>query len=374
MVQPPPSVPVTEYVEVPLGYDAPYVLEQPGYDTEYVHVPASEKTIPYPDKSDVIMEDVGYQPATYLSSDITDGRVTPLEVSDGVVNWRESCNTKLTTDADQQKFVKWFRNTGEWLNMPMDPMFETYDLHGYWLFARQPVISKLASINHLPDYCKKPNHMTFSTASEWHGKPDQHGHPMLGGRWYADKNLIWHYEPSTYVRSLHEPDDLINYFVKHEPYAFMDINGRLYGAGGLKVGKRPSYHKARQMLHDGTAHGQPLTDRQRRYFGAIVSHHEYKIPLKVSRGGAGAAGGAGGRGHGGLGYRSFYPYYPVYVPPLIGATALAYYASEMERARGTAEADYWRAQYERQLHAAPPAAPAAPATPAADTGEDADDE
>ncbi len=30
----------------------------------------------------------------------------------------------------------------------------------------------------------------------------------------------------------------------------------------------PSPMKAAQMLHDGTAQGHPITDRQRRFFGA----------------------------------------------------------------------------------------------------------
>lgn len=29
--------------------------------------------------------------------------------------------------------------------------------------------------------------------------------------------------------------------------------------------------KAREILHDGTVHGRPITDRQRRFFGAVSS-------------------------------------------------------------------------------------------------------
>ena len=28
--------------------------------------------------------------------------------------------------------------------------------------------------------------------------------------------------------------------------------------------------KARQILHDGTVHGKPITDQQRKYFGAVA--------------------------------------------------------------------------------------------------------
>lgn len=33
----------------------------------------------------------------------------------------------------------------------------------------------------------------------------------------------------------------------------------------------PSAAKARTILHDGTVHGQPLTDKQRRFMGARAS-------------------------------------------------------------------------------------------------------
>ena len=32
-------------------------------------------------------------------------------------------------------------------------------------------------------------------------------------------------------------------------------------------------NKAREILHDGTVHGKKLTDKQRRYFGAMSKGH-----------------------------------------------------------------------------------------------------
>jgi hypothetical protein len=32
-----------------------------------------------------------------------------------------------------------------------------------------------------------------------------------------------------------------------------------------------SAHKAREILHDGTVHGKPITKKQRGYFGAVAS-------------------------------------------------------------------------------------------------------
>jgi hypothetical protein len=37
----------------------------------------------------------------------------------------------------------------------------------------------------------------------------------------------------------------------------------------------PSVAKAREMLRDGTANGQDLTDKQRRYFGYIAGHSKW---------------------------------------------------------------------------------------------------
>lgn len=37
------------------------------------------------------------------------------------------------------------------------------------------------------------------------------------------------------------------------------------------AGKKLSKSKARKMLHDKRAQGEPITARQRRYFGAVAS-------------------------------------------------------------------------------------------------------
>lgn len=39
--------------------------------------------------------------------------------------------------------------------------------------------------------------------------------------------------------------------------------------GLLKTKASVSPEKARKILHDGTIHGKPITDKQRRYFGAM---------------------------------------------------------------------------------------------------------
>lgn len=39
----------------------------------------------------------------------------------------------------------------------------------------------------------------------------------------------------------------------------------------------PTREKARKMLHEGTANGQPLTDKQRRFFGLIASGKKPRV-------------------------------------------------------------------------------------------------
>lgn len=37
-----------------------------------------------------------------------------------------------------------------------------------------------------------------------------------------------------------------------------------------------SVEKARLMLHEGTANGKPITDKQRRYFGYVAGHSKWQ--------------------------------------------------------------------------------------------------
>mgnify|MGYP001561261544 CR=1 FL=1 len=61
----------------------------------------------------------------------------------------------------------------------------------------------------------------------------------------------------------------------HTVMPMVHMNERHYK---MQVGNLPtdmggplSSAKAREILHDGTVHGKPITDRQRRYFGAVAS-------------------------------------------------------------------------------------------------------
>ena len=51
------------------------------------------------------------------------------------------------------------------------------------------------------------------------------------------------------------------------------LGTRKYRGHGMKKGGTLTPNKAREILHDGTAHGQPLTDKQRKFFGAKSKGH-----------------------------------------------------------------------------------------------------
>jgi hypothetical protein len=59
--------------------------------------------------------------------------------------------------------------------------------------------------------------------------------------------------------------------------------------------------KAKEILRDGTVHGKPITDRQKRYFGLIAGGgHAQKLAGGGGAGGGGGGGMSGGAGGGGI--------------------------------------------------------------------------
>lgn len=80
------------------------------------------------------------------------------------------------------------------------------------------------------------------------------------------------YKAQGYYRTnRHEKIDINNIDLEIIPANFNPFNGKYeneaitFKTGGL------TRAKARQMLHEGTAHGHPLTESQRGYFGAVAS-------------------------------------------------------------------------------------------------------
>jgi hypothetical protein len=81
-----------------------------------------------------------------------------------------------------------------------------YDLTGAFLGGVQP-----DARGHLPDTYKKPNHMTFSSDSQYH-TPDE-----PGGIWQDAGNGQWLFFASPTNLKYHSPAELTDYFNKYEP-------------------------------------------------------------------------------------------------------------------------------------------------------------
>jgi hypothetical protein len=61
------------------------------------------------------------------------------------------------------------------------------------------------------------------------------------------------------------------------------VGGAVRAHAGHRA-NRPTRAKARQMLHDRTARGRPLTEKQRHYFGAVASGRAWRNPAPIGPG------------------------------------------------------------------------------------------
>lgn len=90
--------------------------------------------------------------------------------------------------------------------------------------------------------------------SPYLSRPPQSKRPMKKGGYEIDRMLV--------VRKL--LPELLN---------LGRLGTRKYRGHGMKKGGTLTPNKAREILHDGTAHGKPLTDKQRKFFGAKSKGH-----------------------------------------------------------------------------------------------------
>jgi hypothetical protein len=108
-----------------------------------------------------------------------------------------------------------------------------YDMPSYIAKYGQPDQSKG---QHLTDEFKLPNHITFSTDSQY-STPERQG-----GVW-SQQDGQWHYAPSAFVLQQHSPQELQEYFKRSEPNSVLDLptiaplrnqgggNGGSFGSG-----------------------------------------------------------------------------------------------------------------------------------------------
>lgn len=100
----------------------------------------------------------------------------------------------------QKDYEKWRGQLPENLRNTAD-----YDLQGAFLAGAQP------EAGHLTDQFKKPNHMTFSTYSQYSGRGGQ-----IGGRWVDNGDHTWTFYASPTNLKYHSAQELQDYFRRWE--------------------------------------------------------------------------------------------------------------------------------------------------------------
>lgn len=103
-------------------------------------------------------------------------------------------------DARQQDYQNWLGKLPANLRGTSD-----YDLQGAFLADAKP------EGGHLTDKFKKPNHMTFSTESQYSGKSGE-----IGGRWVKSGDNWMFYASPTNLKH-HSAEELQDYFRQYEP-------------------------------------------------------------------------------------------------------------------------------------------------------------
>ncbi len=114
--------------------------------------------------------------------------------------------THFNTEIPPEKFsgfVDWMTQESKRKGRDMTMDLRSYDLQGYWL--NKDKYPEDPKTGHITDKYKKPNHITFSDESIYHGKDFQ------GGNWKQRENK-WVYTPSKTVIDFHGIDKLKNYF------------------------------------------------------------------------------------------------------------------------------------------------------------------
>ena len=101
----------------------------------------------------------------------------------------------------QKDYEKWMAQLPKNLQSTAD-----YDLSGAFLSGAKP------EGGHLTDKFKKPNHMTFSTESQYSGRGAQ-----VGGRWEQGPDKTWTFYASPTNLEHHSAKELQDYFQRYEP-------------------------------------------------------------------------------------------------------------------------------------------------------------
>ncbi len=96
---------------------------------------------------------------------------------------------------------------------------DNQDVYDYEAFKASG--AKQAENGHYPDTFKKPNHITFSDESMYHGKDGAEG-----GHWQQlDDGKHWSFTPGKTNLEKYSPQQLLDYFKKYEPEETLVLPG-----------------------------------------------------------------------------------------------------------------------------------------------------
>jgi lipoprotein-anchoring transpeptidase ErfK/SrfK len=117
-----------------------------------------------------------------------------------------------------------------------------YDLQGAFLKGAKP------EAGHLTDEFKKPNHMTFSSDSQYSGRNGE-----VGGRWVKKPDGSWTFYASPTNLKYHSPEELQDYFRRVEPGNTLVLPSAL--TGYPSIGGEPPVPKLRPPEPDSELMG-----------------------------------------------------------------------------------------------------------------------
>ncbi len=127
-------------------------------------------------------------------------------------------NTELSKE-DEQKYQDFIQKQSKLNGRDMSKDTYDYDLKGW---AKENDFNVNKANAHFNDKFKKPNHITFSDQSRYHGVKLPTGENAYGGRWGSDGKS---YQPSDMVVKMHGVDRLIGYFKEREKGVNLNFKG-----------------------------------------------------------------------------------------------------------------------------------------------------